>query len=465
MGRSESDIIHRTRVAVISLVALLMFGLVGGVVTWRIRLSQAVDGQLAALRAAGLPTSGAELNQWYPSVPDSENAARVLTQAFALMRTFPDLRSNEVARFKPPPRGQPLNPDQVQLLSDYVNLNAAALETAARAVKLPKSRYPVDWTPDFLALLPHLGQLRSLAHAASFEAILAIDSKKNADAARSIVLLIRLAGTLDDEPEVNSQQARGAIIRMATSALEASLRAGELSEADSDSLGLLLAMAQRTNLLMRAFIGERALSIPYFRTKKAEAEEILRSTPDIDPDAEASIDPVLLEPLQLWRRATGGFERDLRFYLGAMSNNIAVASLPLPRNPGITKLVAQDRDDALGHRYYFSAMLLPDVDRLLRREVECSAHLNLAQSAVAVERFRLATGRIPTDLVELVPRFLAVPPVDPFDGAPLRYRQLSKGYLIYSVGPDGHDDNGKEPPATRRAADRGPEDITFTVER
>jgi len=83
-----------------------------------------------AKRAAGLPTSGAELNNWYAAVPDSENAALVMTQAFALMRTFPDQRSNEVVRFKLPPRGQRLTTDQVELLSEYVQMNTAALAKA-----------------------------------------------------------------------------------------------------------------------------------------------------------------------------------------------------------------------------------------------------------------------------------------------------------------------------------------------
>ena len=56
-------------------------------------------------------------------------------------------------------------------------------------------------------------------------------------------------------------------------------------------------------------------------------------------------------------------------------------------------------------------------------------------------------------------------PLDPFDGSPLRYKLFSKGYVVYSIGPDGHDDGGKEPPTKRRSTARVPEDITFTVER
>jgi hypothetical protein len=38
-------------------------------------------------------------------------------------------------------------------------------------------------------------------------------------------------------------------------------------------------------------------------------------------------------------------------------------------------------------------------------------------------------------------------PIDPFDGAPLRYRIDATEYVIYSVGKDGVDQGGKsEPP-------------------
>src|SRR5947207_12584105 len=142
MSETTDDIIHRTRLVAISVVLLLLVGLVGSLGVWRQHLSRDVNDQLRALRAAGMPTSGAELNKWYPPVPDAENAALVMTQAFALMRTFPDQRSNEVSRFKLPPRGQRLTTDQVQLLSEYVQMNADALAKVNEALALPKSRYP-----------------------------------------------------------------------------------------------------------------------------------------------------------------------------------------------------------------------------------------------------------------------------------------------------------------------------------
>jgi len=93
------------------------------------------------------------------------------------------------------------------------------------------------------------------------------------------------------------------------------------------------------------------------------------------------------------------------------------------------------------------------------------AQVRAAQSALAVERFRLAHGQLPEDLQELVPQFLSAVPDDPFDGQSLRYHRLAKGYVVYSIGRDGHDDGGRERPFDAKSSDKTEYDITFTVER
>ncbi len=89
----------------------------------------------------------------------------------------------------------------------------------------------------------------------------------------------------------------------------------------------------------------------------------------------------------------------------------------------------------------------------------------MVSTTLAVERFRHAQGRLPDGLKELTPQFLDAIPTDPFDGASLRYRRLVRGYVIYSVDQDGHDDGGREVPERRKTTDKNTYDITFTVER
>ncbi len=72
---------------------------------------------------------------------------------------------------------------------------------------------------------------------------------------------------------------------------------------------------------------------------------------------------------------------------------------------------------------------------------------------------------MPETLEMLEPEFLADIREDPFDGEPLRYRRLAKGYVLYSVGGDREDNHGKEMPEPKASPIKKGYDVTFTVER
>ena len=46
-------------------------------------------------------------------------------------------------------------------------------------------------------------------------------------------------------------------------------------------------------------------------------------------------------------------------------------------------------------------------------------------------------------LDELVPSYLDQPLIDPFDGQPLRMKQVDGSFIVYSIGLDRNDDNGQ----------------------
>lgn len=89
-----------------------------------------------------------------------------------------------------------------------------------------------------------------------------------------------------------------------------------------------------------------------------------------------------------------------------------------------------------------------------KRDARYTAQLRAVCISLGIERYRLANGLLPDSLGNLIPKFLDAIPADPFDGQPLRYKKLAKGYVVYSIGEDGRDDGGDEK-----------KDITFTVER
>jgi hypothetical protein len=67
------------------------------------------------------------------------------------------------------------------------------------------------------------------------------------------------------------------------------------------------------------------------------------------------------------------------------------------------------------------------------------------QVAFALAAYHRDHGRYPASLGDLTPAYLAKVPPDTFSGKPLVYRPGAKGYLLYSVGANGKDEQGRGP--------------------
>jgi hypothetical protein len=73
---------------------------------------------------------------------------------------------------------------------------------------------------------------------------------------------------------------------------------------------------------------------------------------------------------------------------------------------------------------------------------QCSS--DLAMTACALERCRLANGNYPDSLNQLCPQFMGEIPHDLISGQPLKYRRTEDGrFLLYSVGWNEVDDGGQ----------------------
>ncbi len=68
---------------------------------------------------------------------------------------------------------------------------------------------------------------------------------------------------------------------------------------------------------------------------------------------------------------------------------------------------------------------------------------NMAWVAAALARHKAERGAYPDSLEALVPQILPSLPDDPYGQGPLRYRHTGGNALLYSVGPNGRDDNGQ----------------------
>ncbi len=96
-------------------------------------------------------------------------------------------------------------------------------------------------------------------------------------------------------------------------------------------------------------------------------------------------------------------------------------------------------------RYLPIAILMPSLSRASMLAEQATQRRDGALAALACELYRRHNGRWPDTLAELSPHYLPSPPVDRFDGKPLRYRLTDGQPVIYSIGADCDDDGGRPP--------------------
>jgi hypothetical protein len=161
----------------------------------------------------------------------------------------------------------------------------------------------------------------------------------------------------------------------------------------------------------------------------------------------------------------GAFERDSRIYMETMDEAIKIAGRPLPESLALTNFM-EISSASLKKGAVLTGMLVSGLAKSTQKDAELRASVDLLRIAIAVERYRDAKGGVPDHLQDMIPDFLAAIPIDPFDGQPMRYRKLEKGYLVYSVGNDGKDNAGvRRDPSGKNHKSGATYDLTLKVER
>ena len=75
-----------------------------------------------------------------------------------------------------------------------------------------------------------------------------------------------------------------------------------------------------------------------------------------------------------------------------------------------------------------------------KRQARSVTALRLVMTELAAKGYQAKNGKPPSTLAELVPGWLPAVPLDPFSNRPLVYRVSTNSFQLYSVGPDGKND-------------------------
>jgi hypothetical protein len=337
---------------------------------------------------------------------------------------------------------QPQSPAQDVLLA--LSKYDPTIEELRQASLRPYSRFPMyNADEPFDILLPQLAALKRCMQTLELRTIAELENNEGDKALADIKLMLRLTDSIRTDPFLISHLVRIAMMQIAMQPVYQALAEHKLSDAQLANLDSELAKLDFLADYEFSLRGERAGAIASIehmrRTRKVELPD---DTDDNSGPKNLSIPISHLLP-------------DAFFY----QNELAIARmhqlwiLPMvdAENGIVSPTVVHERqaDGAKEFGHYSLYKVFADGDfpafknAFQIKTAYLQSSVNLARTAVALERYRLAHGEFPESLDALAPQFMEKIPHDIINGQPLKYRRTADGqFVLYSVGWNERDDGG-----------------------
>ena len=423
---------------------------------WAMRNSPVaqVQKELARLKELGEPVTFADL---IPPVPPQQDGTPFYQQAFAQLeiaqKRVPQPVWDSVYEFI---SRQPQKPFKLSDVQKVLREVEPALKTLRQALNYPHMRM-VDWSAaeenPAAILFPHFSRFREFARLLCAEGLWRKRQGDMDGAVESIMTALKLVRRMGDEPTLIGFLLQGAIFTLAVDGLQRILEDADVSPQAYRALMAELKAWDIDRDFVRALQGERVLNIVACRwAQKASLRELQELINENTGTNQIN--------LALWLSDKKTFIA--RNELVMLRYHEAIISLARKGTPydwaSLERLEEQWQKEVKFDRpapslrldaveLTWDGKVLAKVflffpSQAMHSAATSHAWQRLGQVAVALRLYRHEHGRYPETLEELVPKYLPSLPVDPFDGKPLRYKRLAKGFKVWSVGWDMKDDGG-----------------------
>lgn len=390
---------------------------------WK-KAADALPGELAKAKAIGMPLELKDIG--FPTnLRDKDNAAPLYRKAFAL--------------YKREGKGLETVLSDAAFAPKLSASDKAAMDTVRplaklviRAASKKSCDFKRDWNDGFALLFPELSGAKGVVKVLATAALVDARRENMADASQKLLAASKLSQHIGNEPTVISM-----LVQIACDAIIGQ-RIAWLSSMKAED-GPALAKLERVLAEMRpppslrnALVGEIVLGRISLKQIKS-VRELWALTKGVleepgDPPKSFGNAPmgVLRQAvearfIEYWRRAYPSIKSDDPMAIGTALDRLAT-----------------ELEQKLDPSYMAISSVLPvfgQVGLAVKRD-ETGRLLNRVK--IDVLQYKLANGKYPVSLREM-----GRVPTDPMDGKPLRYRLEGKGFILYGVGQDGKDDNGK----------------------
>ncbi len=397
------------------LVAVLL--IVNATYSWHI--GRQLDGRLAKLRAAGEPTSFAELAP--KPIPPEQDAAVHLQRCHTELESF----ASAEGRFSSTPvglaidermdQGKEPTKEQMVAIRDLVGNYPTLQHSLEQAAACKGYASQIDFTVADSQLMEEIissaGSRRTPSRFLRWKITILLAEGKQEEALRIGLVMLRLARLYGNEPVLVNGLVSIAIRGMAVNDLNLVLRAGPLSEELRKELDQELALHDDPKWIQHVMKTERAVNLSLSKSLFAEAWWLpwLARGLEVDTiDYHERLLPIITQPWHKSHTLIQSLNTD-----GSYSTYVSGTLIGL-LTPAI---------DAASEAFNRNTALL----RCLRILNELTAY--------AQANGQEAEGLDDLDLPDAAKR-------DPFSCQPLRLKWTDEGWVVYTVFKNGTDDGG-----------------------
>ncbi len=332
-----------------------------------------------------------------------------------------------------------LNVEQVRVLRVERQRNEKAFTLARALVDFDYGRFPLVIAADWYSTnIAHAQDARAAASLLGYDALLCAHDGDIVSALQDFRAIVHAGRAVGDEPFLISQLDRMAIEAIAVNTLERSFGLGQASEQNLTVVQRYLAEESLTPFYLNGIRGERAgvdRFLEFVQNSKVDFGAFRQSVGMIGMAPSDSLTSLILFQMYLTIKSQRAD------FLECMSQEVEIGKLPPDKQKAA--FTAGNLKIRELSRFGLARLLMPACGKIALADVRTKAILRVAMAGVAAERFRMAKGRWPKELAELVPTYLETIPLDPFDGQPLRLKRSDGTFVVYSVGIDGIDDGGQ----------------------
>ncbi len=288
---------------------------------------------------------------------------------------------------------------------------------------------------------PHYEPLRNLARWFYSSAVLNLHQGKLDAAIDDLEALNSLGRCFRGDSLIISELVRYAVDGIGFETAWAILQAPDLNETQLQRLDGLLNSDGILLDLVRAAETERAtIQLTFDASRRSVYGPHLFEPPD------------LRDYVEYWMWRAAWFEQDKLNSLRttqAVINCARVAAQARSFTEGRSQARLKDRGlkpwFAGRNRLPFLSSFFGSEDQIgmVSKAAQVETQREMNRAVVALKRYQLKHGTLPSDLAAVIPELLPEPPTDYMDGKPLRYKLNGKdSFVLYSVGKDCVDDGG-----------------------